>query len=624
MHLKDLENNKLIQKVNSKAEAFFSNKIFQALLFLFLFAFLLFSSFQGHELIQDFYFTIFTFVFSLVAVYLMFKVKKFFPFVGLGAFLIFFSFFGQRFELIVEYNLIYFLGFGLISASLIYALIEQNKKFFWIALFLLFTASLVPLVTPQMLIGDERILLSNLTKLESGQFVPSDFGKHNYVNVSFVYFYYLVIIAKIFGTTVAEIFFILKFFFLLLIFLAFYLISTRFIDQKLAIFAVLIAFFPIQNLHLAPQMLGKFIIFLVFIYFYLKYFKQLNSRIILVVMMLLITYINLTTLYISIAVFAFFVAVFFLKKAVSRKTYFTDIIILFMFVVLIGTYSSSIDLFGLAENFSDVEEIKIITGTGETEVIEIEKETIVKEEDLSSRTNPFEEKKLQETSEGEIISEEKYEDILYIRRFVPFINTYVNQYGFERLAGKLLNYFLLVTLVLTTFFLYPKRRNIFVLSLAIFFLVLFLIHIQFPDGVHATLEISSLIFGVCIVLIYHKKPFYFIPLMLLALAIVSAPTLYTTSQYGEANQLLALEFSSKNLIGENPIVVTEFTSWNSNNYYSNTGFIVSCVDSQPCDFYLNGVFLRCDDFSRIGNIGTKVYENQYSKAFLIYSEDLTS
>ena len=145
----------------------------------------------------------------------------FFPFVSLGAILIFFSFFGQRFELTVEYNLFYYIGFALIAASVVFALIKQNKKFFWISMFLLFIATLSPLVTPQILIGDERVLLNNLTKLESGKFQASDFGKHNYVNVSFVYFYYLVIIAKVFGTSVANIFFILKFFFLVLIFLSF-------------------------------------------------------------------------------------------------------------------------------------------------------------------------------------------------------------------------------------------------------------------------------------------------------------------------------------------------------------------------------------------------------------------
>lgn len=603
----------LYETVYSKLEELFSNKYYLNLLFLLLVCYWIFVSFKSHISIEHFYFSLATFVFSLIAIFLMFKLNRFYPFISLGVLLVFFSFFSQRFDLLVEYNFLYFLGFGLVAASVVYSLLKQNNKFFWISMFLLFLATLIPLISPQILIGDERILLGNLTKLESGKFLPSDFGKHNYVNVSFVYFYYLIIIAKIFGTSVVNIFFFLKFFFLVLIFLSFYLLATRFVDKKLALFVVLISFFPIQNLHLAPQMIGKFIVFLVFIYFYLKYFKQLNSRIILVVMMLLITYINLTTLYISLAVFGFFVFVFFFRKAISRKAYFTDLVILFLFVVLVGTYSSSIDLFGLAGQYSDVSEIESIA-TG--------KENIVREEDLSSRVDPFEQQTSSGPKEKEVISEEKYEEVPFIRRLVPFVNSYAEQYGITRLIEKITNYSLLVLLVLTSFFLFPKSRQIFIFSMAVFFLVLFLIHIQFHDGVHATLELTSLVFGVCIVLIFYRKPLYFIPLMLLFFSIVSAPLLFETSQYGEASAVFATEFSSRNLIGEKLTPVSYSSILTSEKYQNNSGFVVSCIQSKPYEVYLNDVYVRCDDFSRIGSIGTKIYENQYSKTYIVSAIDL--
>jgi hypothetical protein len=606
---------KVYERVYFKAERFFSHEYFSAFLFLFLLFFLFFKFFKTHTLIQQFYLSAFSFIFSLIVIFLLFKFNKVIPVVLFGSALIFFSFFQARFDFGVEYNLFYFSGFSLLSASILYSLIKQKREVFWFSLLLLFVASLSPLLSAHVLIGDERILLDNLSKLETGKFLPSDFGEHNYVNVSFVYFYYLVIIAKIFGVSVESIFFVLKFFFLLLIFLSFYLISTRFIDEKLALFVVLVAFFPIQNLHLAPQMIGKFIIFLVFIYFYLKYFRQLNSRIILVVMMLLITYINLTTLYISLAVFAFFVFVFFFKKAISRKAYFTDLVILFLFVILVGTYSASIDLFGLAEKYSD---IQVLPYKGEEKPAS---EAIVKEEDLSSKVDPFA-KKAEEISGEELIPETEFKDVPFVRRVVPFLNNYVRQFGLEQLFTKMVNYVLLSVLVLTAFFLYPDKRQVFVFSLAIFFLVLFLIHIQFQDGVHATLEVTSLIFGVCMVLIFYKKPFYFIPLMLLVFSSASAPLLFDVSQYAEANLLFNVEYTSHNILGENLVSVTKSNAINSNQYFSDSGFLVSCVNSKPFEFYLNGIYLRCDYFGRIGYIGEKIYENEYSKAYIVSAEKL--
>ncbi|MBU2099632.1 hypothetical protein KKB11_00180, partial [Candidatus Micrarchaeota archaeon] len=347
---------------------------------------------------------------------------------------------------------------------------------------------------------------------------------------------------------------------------------------------------------------------------YLKYFNQLNSRILLVIMMLLITYINLTTLYISLAVFGFFVFLFFFKNAISRKAYFTDIIILFLFIVLVGTYSTSIDLFGLAGSFSDVQgSISDVGGNVQQEII--------REEDLSSKVNPLEIQKSGLPPSEELVPEEKFLEIPFLRRFIPFINNYIMQFGLEQLVLKLLNYFLLSVLVLTVFFLFPDKKQIFVFSIAIFFLVLFLIHLQFQDGVHATLELTSLVMGVCIVLVFYRKPLYFIPLILLFISSISAPVLFASNQYGESAELFASEFSSKELIGKNLVTVTMSGSFGSKEYLSNSGFVVSCVDQKPFEFYLNGIYLRCDDFSRMP-LGKKIYDSGHSKVYLVLAEDL--
>jgi len=628
-----LEDNKIVKKLTelkrkaySKLESFFSSKYFLFFIFLYSFVYMfLFSVVTTFAVNQTLLYSGFTLLVSFISVFFLFKFNKFFPFAGLGAILILFSFFGQRFEIGVEYTLIYYLGYGLISAALVYSLIKRENKLFWISMFLLFFSTLSPLITSQILIGDERLLLTSLTKLETGEFKPSDFGEYNYVNVSFVYFYYLVIIAKVFGTSVANIFFLLKFFFLILIFLSFYLLATRFIDEKLAIFVVFIAFFPINNIHLAPQMIGKYIIFLVFIYFYLKYFEQLNSRIILIVIMLLITYINLTTLYISIAVFGFFVFVFFFKHAISRKAYFTDLIILFMFIILVGTYSSSINLFGLTNDYVDLQEVNFFKVLDENASIfqQIDSQkNIVREEQLNPKADPLTQEMPDYQREVKLINEEQFNNIPYLRRFVPFINNYASQYGLDQLTEKITHYSLVALLVLTAFFLYPKQRNIGIFALAILFLVLFLIHIQFQDGVHATLDITSILLGVSIVLIFHKKAGYFIPIMLVTFAAVSTPILFNTSQYGEANQLFASEFSSRGLTGENLTPITKFSGWNSNKYYSAFGFAVSCLDNSPYDFYLNDIHMRCDEFSRIGLVGKKIYENEYSKVYVISVKEL--
>ncbi len=605
--------------VYSKLESFFSHDYF--LLFIFLYAFFYFFFFSRSNvfIVSDkFIFGIFSFLISLAVIYFLFKFNKFIPVVSAGALLVFFSFVFQRYEFAVQYSLLYYIGYGILSASIVYSLIKQKNVFFWISLGLLFFSVLLPLISPQILIGDERVLLTNLTKLESGEFSAEDFGKHNYVNVSFVYFYYLVIIAKIFGVPVASIFFLLKFFFLLMIFLSFYLLSTQFVERKLAVFVVLIAFFPIQNIHLAPQMIGKFIIFLLFIYFYLKYFKQLNSRIILIVLMLLITYINLTTLYISVSVFGFFVFLFFFRKAISKKAYFTDIIILFMFGVLIASYSTSIDLFGLTEKYAGFSE-KSLQDIFDEEPAQ----NIVREEELSSKANPFEQKKLSESVKSELIPKQYFAGMPFLRRFVPFINEYVMQFGLSQLIEKLFHYSLIALLVLTVFFVYPKHRIIPVFALAVFILVLFLVHLQFHDGVHATLEVTSILFASGIVLLFHRKPFYFILIMLLIFSFVSAPNLYDSSQFTEANHLFAKEFLENNLIGEKFTAVSFESVRASEKNYNAFGFTVSCIEGKPYSFYLNDVYLRCDDFARIGSIGKKIYENEKSKAYLVSAQDLS-
>ncbi|MFH1663851.1 MAG: hypothetical protein ABH986_03530 [archaeon] len=627
----NLENNSFVRKgleltenINSRLEAFFSSKYF----IFFLFLYVLFYFFIGQHFTRSFisdktYLNMLVFLVSGISIFLLFRFKKVYPFVSAGAILIFASFFSQRFDLIVEYNLLYFIGFGLLSASLVYSLIEKKKTVFWLSLFILFISTLAPLITSQILIGDERVLLDNLTKLESGKFSLADFGKHNYVNVSFVYFYYLVIIAKIFGTSAGNLFFLFKLFFLLLIFLSFYLVSTRFLDEKLALFAVLIAFFPIQNIHLAPQMIGKFMIFLVFIYFYLKYFKQLNSRIIIVVMMLIVTYINLTTLYIAIAVFGFFVAIFFFSKAISRKAYFTDIAILLLFTVLVATYSTSINLFGLTKEYAGISGENLGSILDENKSF-LEEEKVVREEQLNPRANPLTDVLgLQEKTTGQLIPESVAENVPFMRRLVPFINNYANNFGVEQLIDKLIHYFLVSLLVLTAFFVYPGRRQIFVFSIGVLFLVLFLIHIQFQDGVHATLEVTSLILGVCIILVFHKKPLYFIPIMLLVLSSLSAPAFFTNSQYGEASELFSSEFAPKNILYADELIpITRAGAMNSPKQYAAAGFSVTCTNEHSYGVYLNDVFVRCDNFSRIGSLGKKVFETSYSKVYVVTAGEL--
>ncbi len=343
-------------------------------------------------------------------------------------------------------------------------------------------------------------------------------------------------------------------------------------------------------------------------------------------MMLIITYINLTTLYISVAVFGFFVLVFFFKKASSKKTYYTDIAIFLLFGILVATYSTSINLFDLAGSYSEFDDDfkPIIDSDQNNEIpVQIEQETVLREEDLNPKSNPFDGIQVNTKLEKkELIPEKTFENIPFVRRFVPFVNNYVNQFGVEQLMQKLIYYSLVGILVLASFFLFPKKRKIFVLSMALFALILFLIHIQFQDGVHATLEVTGFILGVCIVLIFHKKPLYFIPILLLAFSSAGAVTLFSSSQYAEANELFSLEFSANNIIGEKLTPITIFNTANSNQYANAFGFSVSCIKEKPYDFYLNDVYLRCDDKARISSIGKIIYENEYSKVYLIKAQEL--
>src|SRR3989344_2077893 len=254
-------------------------------------------------------------VFLSMAFYLIqSKMKYFFPMAIIASIFVFSNFMLQRMEFAVNYSIFYFLGFAMFVALLLNAIQKEKSKEFWIIIALMVFSTILGQFFTQIPIGDESTHINSLTLLEEGRIQPESLGIHNYLNISPVYFYYLVIIAKVFGLSITDMFFLLKTVFTVLIFLSYVLIGSQFSDKKTGLWAGLLAFFPILNLHLAPQILGRLLILNLFIYLYLKFFHLKKMRLSLVFLIIVLVYINLTTLYISFALFALLVVIFFLQK----------------------------------------------------------------------------------------------------------------------------------------------------------------------------------------------------------------------------------------------------------------------------------------------------------------------
>ena len=292
-----------------------------ALLFVLLVVYQSFAAFESKTLSAQPLVLFGVFAVSAMVFLVQSRMKSFLPLSVIASVLVFSSFFGQRFIEGIQYTPLYFVGFAIFAALLVSALMQEKRKEFWIILLLFFASIAILQLTPRQYVGDEQGHISSLSLLEKGIISPESLGMHHYLNVSPFYFYYLVIIAKSIGVPIAELFFFLKLFFSFLIFLSFYLLASQFSDKKTGLIAALLISLPIANMHLAPQIIGKFLILNLFIYIYLRYFKELRSRILLIFLIISLVYVNLTTLYTSFALFGVFVAIYFFSYLKKKRFY---------------------------------------------------------------------------------------------------------------------------------------------------------------------------------------------------------------------------------------------------------------------------------------------------------------
>ncbi|MEW6295848.1 MAG: hypothetical protein AB1467_06190 [Candidatus Diapherotrites archaeon] len=562
---------------------------------------------------------LFAFAVALIVFFVQSKSKYYFPFIGLSSFLLFHSFWNQDFSLGVNLTLPYYIGFGIFFGSAVNAVIKEKYTVFWLALLAVIAASAIPL-TLRIPIGDERGHLQNLGALETGLYKPSDFGAGNYVNVSFVYFYYLAIIAKLLGTSVIEVFFALKLLFVLLIFIGIYLIASLLSDRRTGLLAALIAFFPLMNLHFAPQMIGKYGLLMVFLYIYLKYLKSNSSRILLILLMVLLVYINLTTLYLSLILFGFFVWFYFFFGVIKKKMYLIDLVTLGLFVLLVFTYLTSINLLEVSsERIPGFQQEQPVMAEGTITAEPVSGEQIVR-----AKAIVIEPPKKQEVA---VISEESLRNfsapLIYIipsSRIRDFISSYIAVFGFRQFYHRLVYYLFVLVILLLFFFLEKSNyKNVLIYSLAVIMLAGGLLVIRFQEGVHATLEMLTLSFSVCLIALF-KRSFLLIFLILFMLVGYTGISYYANNYYGESSVELGQYLSNEKFLGQNLIVVNE--SENIIKVNPASDYIVPCSYGKPKEIYFDYLLIRCDDMARIGGIGKLVYRNEQVNAYLIRSADL--
>jgi len=569
--------------------------------------------------INKVFMSLLAFMVALVVFFLQSKSKYYFPFVALSSFLLFYSFWNQDFASGVDFTLPYYIGFGVFLGSCINAIIKEKYVVFWLFLLAVIAASAIPL-TLRIPIGDEGGHLQNLSALETGLYKPADFGAENYVNISFVYFYYLVIVAKLVGLPVVEIFFALKLLFIILIFITTYLIASLLSDKRIGLLAALIAFFPLFNLHFAPQMIGKYALLMVFLYIYLKYLKSNSSRIIIILLMVLLVYINLTTLYLSLVLFGFFVWFYFLFGAIKKKMYLLDLVTLALFVVLVFTYLTSINLL-------EVSSEKIPGFQQEQPVIEegtITAKPVSGEQQVQAKARLIEPPKKQEVA---IISEDTlgsftapFVKLIPSSRIRDFFLSYLSVFGFRQFYHKLFFYGLIVIILIL--FLFAEKtnyKNALIYSLAIILLAVGFIGIRFQEGVHATLEMLLLSFGVCLMALY-KKSILLVPLIMFILVFYAGINYFSVNYYEESSIELMLYLYDPTLIGVNTIPVKEMESLidvNPSNDYA-----ITCAKGRYKELYFDYLFVRCDELGRVGAIGKTVYKNESAYIYVLRAKDL--
>ncbi len=443
------------------------------------------------------------------------KVKYVFPFAVFASALIAFSFFGQRFEEHIHYALPYFVGFSIFMAS--FMAVVQKKKFREFALLLAaFFFLLSPAVlSPQIRTGDDGAHFFILHQLHSRDITPEALGESNYLNISPLYYYFFVSIAKITGTGLSEMFFAMKLVVSALIFLSFFLIGRHFSNTKFGILAALLAFFPVASLHLAPQILGRLFLLNVFIYTYLKFFHSLRSRIILLLLIVSIVYVNLTTLYISLSVFAALAGIYFVKSLRKKFLYFTDFAVLALFILLTAGYfySVNIDIFSAVPSFlTPVEEGFDPSAFGG------------------------------EAEGGQIKSLPAEDPVSYaFLRVKNFVLGYVNAFSLLHLITYVYYYALVVLMVLIVSR-KMNREDLGYYALGFIVLIFFLILIGFQQGVHATLWTLNIVFLLSIIIILAKREYLLVPLVLFMLCFNVMPVHYSENQFQQAQGELNNEF----------------------------------------------------------------------------------
>lgn len=542
------------------------------------------------------------------------RLEKFYPMAIIATIFVFSNFALQRMEFVIDYNIFYFLGFAMFVALLLNCIQREKFKEFWIILALLVVATMLGQFFTQIPIGDESTHINSLTLLEEGKILPESLGIHNYLNISPVYFYYIAIIAKILGISLIDVFFLLKTIFTLAIFISFVLLATQFSDKKIGLWAALLAFFPILNLHLAPQILGRLLILNLFIYLYLKYFAFKKMRLLLLFLIILLVYINLTTLYMSFAVFAVLVIIFFLQKLRKKDAYFLDFAILALFALLVVSYFTAVNL---AQSVAGT----IIPGaqpTGPALILE-----------------PIQQIPLSEFSVQLMSFASGLPDFIkpQAEKLIISLNNYVHFFGWISLLTNLFYFALIFVLVLLVFL---KLRNSFLgyYSFGFFALIAILVLVGFQQGVHAVLSTLNIVFFVCVLLILSKKPAFALMFSFFVLAFFAVPYDFNSSIM--ENSLVNLTPNIAKLPGfEKDIkyfaVVTDFSGEifiQPTNSGKNIAFVI-CPQSKPFDFILNvkgfgKIFGHCnyDSTLSIANAYSfkaikQVYESEFVKGYSV-------
>lgn len=571
-------------------------------------------------LTNAFIFPVITFFLSILFFFIQSKIRFYSPFIGIAAFLMLFSFFFQPFSAGVDFSPLYYLSFSIFIGSLIYSAYNEDYRVFWIGLIIFFASSMIPL-TLSIPIGDEANHIDNLAKLETDAFKPEDFGAYNYVNVSFVYFYYLVIVAKIIGGSVVDIFFASKLFFTFICFLSFVLLATQFSNKRIGVLAALIAFFPILNLHLAPQMIGKYAVLSIFLYIYLKYFKLYRTRILLILLILLLVYVNITTLYISFLVFAIFVWAFFLFRVIKRNHYLLDLVTLAMFVILVLTYFQSINFISMV-SYTLPEGVAFIPG----------QESVIPNSPIEEPFKQRVEERLPTPTERDIpeaLEEAEprrhlFSPILEIipsQRVRDFFFSYTENYGWQKFYLKFYYYSLAVLLFLVLFIKRGlKNRDLLLYFSAVYLIVIGLIIARFQDGVHATLQTIDIAVAACLMLLFIRKPVFLLIILFGMIVFHAGADMYQRNFFQESSFEFNQYAYAGSILGYSPEIIPQ-TKYNVG-LYAGRNYLLTCEEGKPREVYFDDKMVRCDDLARIGSIGEKVYENSKLKTYSISADAL--